>query len=112
MERPTFIRADVAAWCKANGLKSAYDFGPVDDRSAEKPLSAKERLTAQKLIIGLAVKGYGFDPKRQRSEVPPKIARDLGTLGLQLDEDTVRRWLKDAAELLPPLSAQGTKNPR
>jgi hypothetical protein len=69
---------------------------------AEKALGTRERDSLLKLVIGMAVAGYGYDPATSRSERPSEIAGDLATVGVPLDADTVRKWLKAAAELLPP----------
>ena len=49
----------------------------------------------------MAMGGYGYDPSAGRSEQPAQIATDLATAGVPLDVDTVRKWLKQGAELLP-----------
>jgi hypothetical protein len=67
-----------------------------------KPLSTRERDSLLKLVIGMAVKGYSFQPRAARSHVPSEIAGDLEQLGIRLDVDTVRKYLKEGAELLPP----------
>jgi hypothetical protein len=71
------------------------------DDSIDKPLGARERDSLLKLVIGLAIGGYGYDPKARRSENPAEIASDLAKLDLALDTDTIRKWLREAAELLP-----------
>jgi rhodanese-related sulfurtransferase len=43
-------------------------------QNREKPLSTKERQTALKLIIGMAVAGYGYDPQAKRSDKISEIA--------------------------------------
>ena len=68
---------------------------------AEKPLLTRERDTALKLIIGMAVKGYGYDPTAKRSDKISEIVGDLASAGISLDDDTVRKWLREAADLLP-----------
>src|SRR5262249_47498487 len=45
--------------------------------TVEKPLGTRERDTLLKLVIGLAIGGYGYDPKAGRSEKPTEIATDL-----------------------------------
>lgn len=70
-------------------------------KSDEKSLSTKERQTALKLIIGMASAGYKYDPSAQRSDKIPEITEDLENLGIPLHSDTVRKWLQEAAELLP-----------
>lgn len=54
-----------------------------------------------KLVIGMAIKGYGYDPKSGRSPFAKDVAGDLALIGLPLDEDTVRKYLAEAKELLP-----------
>jgi hypothetical protein len=63
---------------------------------------ARERETLLKLVIGMAVVGYRYDPIQFPNKVHSEIANDLKSAGVALDDDTVRKWLKKAAELLPP----------
>lgn len=71
----------------------------------EKALHTKERETLLKMIIGLAVDGYGFDPTAARSPVPKEISDALAARGIPLDVDTIRKWLREGAEFLPPKEA-------
>jgi hypothetical protein len=71
-------------------------------QAEEKPLLTKERETVLKLIITMAIKGYAYNSQKKRSDTTRDIANDLDSLGLSLDADTVRKWLREAAELLPP----------
>lgn len=68
---------------------------------AERPLVTRERETVLKLIIGMAVAGYRYDPSARRSAVSAEIASDLAKLGIPLNDDTVRKWLQEGAEHLP-----------
>ena len=68
----------------------------------EKSLSTLERNTLLKLVIGLAVKGYGYDPTASKSGAPREIADDLAALGITVTDDTVRKYLKQAAETQLP----------
>ena len=70
-------------------------------RASGKPLNPKERESLLKLVIGMAIKGYSYDPNMSRSPTAKKIADDLSEIGLSIDEDTVRKWLKEAAEIVP-----------
>lgn len=65
-------------------------------------LALRERSSCLKLIIGMAVKKYRYDPKAARNSAVTNIANDLNELGIGIDVDTVRKWLKEAAEELPP----------
>ena len=66
-----------------------------------KQLGTKERESLLKMIIGMARGGYAYDPKLNRSAVPQEIANVLAKHGVTLDVDTVRKWLREAAEFLP-----------
>jgi hypothetical protein len=72
----------------------------------ERPLLSKERDSALKLIIGMAVIGYRYDPGRPRNDATTDISNDLAQLGVPLDPDTVRKWLREASQLLPRLSQE------
>jgi hypothetical protein len=50
----------------------------------------------------MAVEGYKFKPSANRSEVIPEITADLERAGVSLDADTVRKWIREGAALLPP----------
>jgi hypothetical protein len=81
------------------------ELGELQERLASVPdankmLSARERTSLLKLVIGMAVTGYGYDPTAQRSDQPSEIASDLALAGVPLDADTVRKWLKEGTELL------------
>lgn len=67
----------------------------------ERPMG-RERESLLKLVIGMAVGGYRFDPSAGRSDVIPEISSDLERAGVPLDPDTVRRWVREGAVLLPP----------
>lgn len=68
---------------------------------SQKPLQTKERDTLLKLVIGMAIGGYGYDPKAKRSPTASEISDDLAKNGIALDTDTVRNWLKKAADHVP-----------
>jgi hypothetical protein len=67
----------------------------------EKPLGARERESLLKLVIGMAVGGYAYDPRSTRSAQYAAIADDLERCGIHLDVDTVRKWVREAAGSLP-----------
>lgn len=68
-------------------------------------LSTRERDTLLKLVIGMAVSGYRYDPTAARNEAPTEIAGDLVKLGIEVSDDTVRKWLKEAAATVLPRDA-------
>jgi hypothetical protein len=70
-------------------------------QAGSKHLGTRERDSVMKLIIGLAIGGYRYDPTAARNDAIRDICSDLSLSGLPLDPDTVRKWLREAAELLP-----------
>ncbi len=65
-------------------------------------LGTKERESLLKIVIGMAVAGYSFDPKSSRSPTAKEVSDDLMKLGITLSDDTIRKYLKEGADLLPP----------
>ena len=76
------------------GNLGATKSGTAKDQGAN--LGPREKDSLLKLILGMAIKGYSFDPKATRSTQAQEIADDLLTLGLSLDVDTVRKYLNEA----------------
>ena len=69
--------------------------------NADKPLTNIERDSLLKLVIGMAIKGYSYDPTAKKNSAVAEIAADLTLLGLQLGDDTIRKYLKQGNEHLP-----------
>lgn len=87
-------------------LQQATEMLKKRPSATEKPLKTRERDTFYKLVIGMAVAGYKYDPKAKRQDAISDIAGDLERLGISLSDDTIRKWLSDAAQLLPPEAAE------
>lgn len=74
-------------------VRRANNGEPKNGRS----LSTTERNSLLRLVIGMAVRGYGYDPSAIRSAIPRQIADDLESCGIDMSDDTVRAYLKEAA---------------
>lgn len=70
----------------------------------DKPLSTTERSSLLKLVIGMAIRGYGYDPKAKKNKATNEIAVDLEHLEIHLSDDTIRSYLREAAETVLPAS--------
>jgi len=92
IELPSTLEAAVVAWGNRGAGERRADLHP------------KERETVLKLIIAMAMKGYAYKPGAARSDIPADITNDVHALGLTIDQDTVRKWLKEASEVLPQLN--------
>jgi hypothetical protein len=68
----------------------------------DKPLTTTERNSMLKMILGMAIVRYKYDPKVLKNDATNKITNDLVSLGLEITDDTVRKYLKRATnEVLP-----------
>lgn len=92
-----FREALEKGWQRANGKVQT----PVELEKQTGKLDARKERSMQKLIIGMAVKGYSYDPQKSRNDVVAEIRSDLDHLGISLDDKTIRDHLKEAAKLLP-----------
>ena len=53
-----------------------------------------------KAIFGMAVRGYSYNPADKRSKIVAEIVCDLELQGIPLSDDTIRRYLKEARDLM------------
>lgn len=65
-------------------------------------LQATERLTLLKLVLGMAMDAYGYEPFASRNDATggnrDSIASQLKKHGISIDADTIRRYLAEAKE--------------
>jgi hypothetical protein len=100
-------RADLEK-ARANARTTATELselrGERDSLAAmvDKPFPIRERDSLLKLVIGMAIKGYTHDPAASKSNAPKEIADDLASLGMPITDDTVRKYLKQAADTVLP----------
>ena len=62
----------------------------------EKPLGNSERNQLLKIVLGLALATYNHDPKAKRTDTATQVVSDLGRFGITINDDTVRKYLKEA----------------
>ena len=75
----------------------------------ENPRGGASRKSLLKMIIGLAVKHYGYATPNVKFEKLSNLVLALEGLGVEVGEDTIRKILKEAHPLLPP---NDTKSPK
>ncbi len=104
--RKTLIkRADLITWCKTKGYGLPAIFFPVasNKKSSEK-LPAHTREKMLKIIIGMAVKKYNYDPKADHNKATGEnagsIFADLQQLNISVNADTIRGYLAEAKTYL------------
>ncbi|MCH2547806.1 MAG: hypothetical protein MK052_09395 [Alphaproteobacteria bacterium] len=86
--------------CKLNEGKAVDSTEEINPRVEE---------TLLKIVIGMAVKHYNYDPTAQKSEVAKKIESTLDVYGLNVTDETIRKYLKKAASILPAEIKQNFK---
>ena len=74
-------------------LKSSHIVALSQD---DHPINAKSKLSLLKIVLGMAIDGYGFNPKSPRSPLPRELSTSLAALDITIDESTVRSWLHEA----------------
>jgi len=65
----------------------------------------RERNTLLKLVLGLAMDCHGYRPHAPRTSTAGEIASALEVQGIAVSEDTIRKYLGEAAEFAPPADA-------
>lgn len=66
-----------------------------------KPIGTRERETLLKMVIGMAIDAYGFEPAAPKSPFPKELQDILDRADLSVSNDTIRKYLNEAAVLLP-----------
>jgi hypothetical protein len=78
------LEAVAAENAKLRRLVPDQDLGKASEKTAGRPLATRERESLLKLVIGMAMKGYSYDPDASRSPSTAEIATDLDQLVVSL----------------------------
>jgi hypothetical protein len=84
-------------WAERIGVPVPPELSARLEAGGDISIEGRERTSLHKLVIGMAVKFYGYDPSEPKSPVPSKIANDLAAFELDLTPETVRKYLRDAS---------------
>ena len=74
----------------------------IVDTSLNQSGTTRQRETLLRVLVGIALEQYGYDPKKARNSAPKQISDDLALHGLSVSDDTIRKYLNEASELLSP----------
>jgi hypothetical protein len=105
IEYPSELEEQVMSTTRATRAEAVTEppqAPPQNVVSKEKPLLTRERDTVLKMLGGMAVMKYGYDPKAVRNTAISAIVDDLDAAGVHVDTDTVRKWIREAADNMPP----------
>jgi hypothetical protein len=102
--RHSVVLRDFVVWAKRVRWSMPPELAKVVDETPQPPTETVDdpRLlkTFQKMILGMAMLKYEFDPKAARSDAPGRIAAALDLRGLRVTSDTVAKRLREAAHAL------------
>lgn len=87
-----------------NRLKLYFDDAPPTDITpTEKALSETERTTLLKMIYGMAIDGYGFNPEEKKPKLTGQTSEGLSAqlldVGIDVSYKSVKRHIDAAKEL-------------
>lgn len=99
---PTFDLPEVEEIVISKAELENFEAQFVETPEVEKPLSTSERNSLLKIVLGMAMAGYSYDPAAARSPVTKEIETDLTTRGMRVTDDTIRAYLKEAVQHVLP----------
>jgi len=71
-------------------------------------LGTRERDTLLKLVLGMVMARYRYSPEAPRNGAPIEIRNDLAKLAMSVDDDTIRKRLKEAVQTVLPARPPNT----
>jgi hypothetical protein len=92
--------AQLHAYCENLEAASIENESAVID-AEDKPLHTKEYESLQKMVIGLAIGGYGYDSSAKRNSTVKEMVDDMESAGINISDDTVRKFLRKGMQYLP-----------
>ena len=75
-------------------------FKLTEPREKRRNLNKVSETTLLKMVAGMSVEAYGFNPKTVRGTAIPKIKSDLEECGISLDANTIRNCLRAASKMV------------
>lgn len=91
---------DAALVFRTNVLREFVESLSEKQQKSNKTAETVTKNNLMKMIITMAVDGYGFNAHDPKSPIPKEISERAQNVGLKISDDTVRKWLRESAELL------------
>jgi hypothetical protein len=82
-------------------IMSAYE-SDEGDKPKTQDINPKSKTVALKIIGGLLMEGYRMDIHAERLVNLQEVMKDLEKVGAGVAENTLRTWIKEAAEVIEP----------
>ena len=94
------ISLDVHPEFTSQALVAAPSKDAVDDNAANKKPDRRELDSIAQLFTAIAIDGYGYDPTAARSPIPKEIQDIAASLGMEISDDTIRKYLRIGAKFI------------
>ena len=94
------ISLDVHPEFTSQALVAAPSKDAVDDNAANKKPDKRELDSIAQLFTAIAIDGYGYDPTAARSPIPKEIQDIAASLGIEISDDTIRKYLRIGAKFI------------
>ncbi|WP_420434737.1 hypothetical protein [Hyphobacterium sp.] len=95
-------RAELIAALEAKIERLEASSPSQPSQATDDGLGARERSTLLKIVLGMAIANYKHDPYATRTTTASAMLQDFDTLGIAVSDDTIRKYLREAAEYAPP----------
>lgn len=112
-ENELIKRIDWLNWCKINDIELPKELIEGNNLSKDnlinktQALEELERKSLLKMIYGMAIGGYGWNPDSKKSSTVKEITDDITrNIAKPITDDTVRKWLKESKQLASVLESE------
>ncbi|MGO3741192.1 hypothetical protein [Kerstersia sp.] len=110
-----FFRTDIEVWLSRSGYRGSHYFienevvistttteATNSPRNSSDELGTREKNNLLKMIAGLTAANYKSYTGERGTTTVTEVLRDFDALGIEgVKEDTLRKWLREAAAFLP-----------
>lgn len=100
------LKAELAA----NKAELAQAKGRIQGLETDLVVNPKTKASLQKMVLGMAIEQYGYDPSSSRNAATADIVSDLALQGLSIDPNTVRTQLSSAYQAHEALIFERSKS--
>ncbi|WP_375205014.1 hypothetical protein [Hyphococcus sp.] len=107
-----FGTADSEMFSEIDGIPNASPRAIASGVKQEAAIHHKAKSSLLRLVAGMAIRGYGYNPFQKQNKAVSDIESDLQVLNISLSDDTIRRWLTEACELIDWNTVAKDEKPR
>jgi len=99
---------DIISKLEARNLELLAQFDMLQEQanSIDTNSNAKDKVnkksfnTLLKLVAGMAIKGFAYNPQNKKNPSIKEIQSDLDELGVSMDDETISHWIKEGCKII------------